>query len=1006
MTAAIMDAVAQRVSCPVLVGRAEEWARLSAALERAEAGAPATVVLAGEAGVGKTRLVAELVERVRAAGSVALVGGCLDVGEGVVPYAPLVEGLRSLPAMVGPAELAGMLGGARAELSRLVPELATPEASGEDAAPAGQGSLPPGRLFELVLGVLERLALPGPVLVVAEDLHWADRSTRDLLGFLHRKLRGAVALVLTYRSDELHRRHPLRPFLAELERGGRAERLELDRLDRRGLTELLAGILGAPAPAALVHEILARSEGNPFFAEELLAAHREGVELPAALRELLLARVEALPEATRQLLGVAAVAGRRVDHGLLAEVAGQPPEALVGPLREALAQHLLVTDGEGYAFRHALVQEAVYDDLLAVQRVPLHAAYAGALATRVADHPGAAELGRLAHHWVAAQDQPRALLASEQAGQAAEAGFALAEAVGHYERALALWRQAPEAAARSPLDRPALLRRAAQAASLAGETARAVALVEQALAETDAAADPLAAGALLERLAHYCWTDGDSAAAMATVERAVATVPAAPPSAERARALAAHGQMLLLRSRLRAARSRCQEAVAAAQEAGARAVEGHARNSLGAALGKLGQLEAGISELEAARGIAEELGDAEDRFRAHHNLASVLVRDGRYAEVVAVELEHLELARTLGAMRTYGVVALADAAEALLWQGRFPEAARLLDQAGDLDLPARSRRVLEPARSLRRLWDGDLEAARADLTWLLRRSGVSLDPQYAAPALSRLAAVATWAGRPEDARAAVAEGLARLADVDDPELVVELCEAGLAAEAAIAELAAARRAPAAGEDAARAADGLLERARAATAADGVVPARAVRARLATAEAEWSRAAAGPDPDRWAGAAAAWEGLGCPWPAAYARWRQAEALLDHGAPRDRAAPVLQTAAATAARLAARPLLGEIQALARRARIGLEPPAGGEAEGDAREPAAPGEELGLTPREREVLALVAGGRSNRQIAETLYISPKTASVHVSNILAKLGVANRAEAAVAAHRLGLDP
>jgi DNA-binding CsgD family transcriptional regulator len=865
----------------------------------------------------------------------------------------------------------------------------------------------PGRLFELLLGVLHRLAEGRGLVLVVEDLHWADRSTRDLLAFLHHNLRGPVALVLTYRSDELHRRHPLRPFLAELERGGRAERLELGPLDRRALAGLLAGILGQPAPAALVEEVLTRSGGNPFFAEELLAARREGVDLPEALRDLLLARVEALPEATRRVLQAAAVAAGPADHDLLADVAGGPPEELVAALREAVAQHVLVVQegGDAYAFRHALVREAVYDDLLPVQRGPLHAAYARALGARIQAGgrvATAAELGQLAHHWHAAHDQGRALLASVQAGQAAEAGFALAEAVRHYERALELWEHAPEAAARSPLDRGTLLRRAARAASLAGGTGRAVALIGQALAETDVAADPLEAGALLERLAHYQWGNGDSAAAMATVQRAVAVVPARP-SPERARALAAHGQMLLLLSRLRQARTRCEEAVAVAAQVGDRAVEGHARNSLGTALGKLGQLEPGMAELLKAGRIAEELGDPEDRFRAHHNLASILIRDGRYTQVVTVELEHLELARGSGALRTFGAVALADAAEALLWLGRLQEAARLLEQAGDLDLPARSSRALLPTRGLYRLWQGDLDGARADLTWLLRRSGVSPDPQYAAPALSRLAAVATWEGRPEEGRAAVADGLGLLAEVDDPELVIDLCLAGLTAEAAIAERAAARRDEPARQEAVRIAESLLERAHAAARVDGVLVVGAVRARLLTAEAERARAAGGRDPGPWEAAAGAWDELACPWPAAYARWRRVEVLLGGGVARDQAAPELRQAWTTAGRLGARPLLAELEALARRARIELAP-ATDRPGAAAPAPASPAEELGLTPREREVLALVAAGRSNRQIAEELFISAKTASVHVSNILAKLGVANRAEAAVAAHRLGL--
>jgi predicted ATPase len=475
--------------------------------------------------------------------------------------------------------------------------LAPPWRSRSAVRPGRAGRpLVPGRLFELLLGVLHRLAERGPLLVVVEDLHWADQSTHDLLSFLVRNLRAGVALLLTYRSDELHRRHPLRPFLAELDRSGRTERLELGRLGRRDLGELLAGIRGEPAPAALVSEILARSEGNPFFAEELLAARVEGAgesaELPEVLRDLLLARVEALPQATHQLLQIAAVAGQRVDHHLLAEVAGQPSESLVGLLREAVAHHVLVVGaGNGaYAFRHTLVQEAVYDDLLPVQRPPLHAAYARALAARIKGQGDAAtaELGRLAYHWHAAHDLGRALLASVAAGQAAEAAYAQAEAAGHYERALELWDQAPEAAASSPLDRGSLLMRAAQAASRSGADARALALANQALAEIDVTDEPIRASVLLERIARYQWLTGDLVAATASAERAVAIIPAEPPSAGRALALAAHGQMLMLRSRHQAAQARCVEAVAVARSAGARAVEGHALNSLGTSLGSRG----------------------------------------------------------------------------------------------------------------------------------------------------------------------------------------------------------------------------------------------------------------------------------------------------------------------------------------------------------------------------------------------------------------------------------
>src|SRR5215211_1763197 len=727
----MIGGVARRVSSPVLVGRDAEVARLNAALERAAAGRPAIVVVAGEAGVGKTRLVAELLGRAGERGAVALGGGCLDVGEGVLAYAPMVKALRPLVGVLDAGELERVLGGARGELVRLVPELGPPDGGRPAEAP-----LAPTRLFELLLGVLHRLAERGPVLLVVEDLHWADQSIRDLLGFLVRNLRGGVALVLTFRSDELHRRRPLRPFLAELDRSGRAERLELDRLGRRELAELLAAILEEPAAPALVAEILGRSEGNPFFAEELLAAHLDGTRLPSALRDVVLARVEALSEPTQRVLEVAAVAGSRVDHELLAAVVEQETDELVGLLREAVTRHVLAVDeANAYVFRHALVQEAIYDDLLPVQRGPLHAAYARALERRIerrGDGSGASsdsvvERGQLAYHWYAAHDLGQALLASVRAGQAAES------------------------------------------ANLAGYDERAIALADLALERVDAAAEPLRAGALLERLARYHWIAGDSPRAMAAVERAVATIPGEPPTPELARALAAHGQLLMLLDHHAEAQARCQEAVTVARQVGARAVEGHALSTLGTSVGILGHLAEGRANLERGLRIATELVNVDDMGRSHANLATVLDMAGRSAEAAEVFLAGVEMVRRYGALGRYGPYLLADAANSLLSLGRLEEAERLLDEVFDLDLrsPGLWVRPLT-VRGTLRLRTGDLAGTQADLQRILDQAPAPLDPQNAIPVLAGLAEAALWGGRLAEARAAVAEGLEALVTSDEP----------------------------------------------------------------------------------------------------------------------------------------------------------------------------------------------------------------------------------------------
>jgi predicted ATPase len=398
-----------RMASPTFVGRIEELELLEAARVRAADGEPAVVLVGGEAGVGKTRLVDELTSRCAAAGMLMLSGGCVPVGGGL-PYAPIVEALRPLPAELGVDAVLDLTGPSWRELARLLPDLGEPE-----AGPPGQAAQ--ARLFEVLLGLLTRLSEQTPVALMVEDLHWADQSTRDLLAFLVRNLRRERLLVVaTYRSDE-PRTDRLGPWLAELDRGGPVQRLELARLDRGETAAQLVGILGAAPPADLVDAIFGRSEGNPFFTEELLSSVRAGTDaLPPTLRDLLRGRVEALPERSQDLLATVAVAGRQVPHRLLASVAGLNHRELADALRVVVAHQLLVIrPGEdGYEFRHALLREVVDADLLPGERARLHAA----LAQTLTDQP------ELAAHWDAAGEPTRALPARVQAGLAAERAHA------------------------------------------------------------------------------------------------------------------------------------------------------------------------------------------------------------------------------------------------------------------------------------------------------------------------------------------------------------------------------------------------------------------------------------------------------------------------------------------------------------------------------------------------------------------------------------------------------
>ena len=294
-----------RVASPTFVGRLQELQLLEAARRRAADGKPAVVLVGGEAGIGKTRLIAELSSRCLADGTTVLSGGCVPVGEGALPYAPIVEILRALLADVGADAVRGLVGPSWPEVARLLPALGAPDRIGlsDQAAQA--------RLFELLLGLFGRLSEQRSLVLVVEDVHWADQSTRDLLAFLIRNLRRErILVVVTYRNDEPGQER-LGPYLAELDRAGRVERIELARLDQIQTRAQLVGIQEAVPAAELVDAVFARSEGNPFFTEELLAVVRAGSgELPATVRDLLRGRVQALPQLAQQVLKAVAVAGR------------------------------------------------------------------------------------------------------------------------------------------------------------------------------------------------------------------------------------------------------------------------------------------------------------------------------------------------------------------------------------------------------------------------------------------------------------------------------------------------------------------------------------------------------------------------------------------------------------------------------------------------------------------------------------------------------------------------
>jgi ATP/maltotriose-dependent transcriptional regulator MalT len=849
--------------------------------------------------------------------------------------------------------------------------------------------------------LLARLAGDAPVVLVVEDLHWADRSTLEFLAYLVRNLRQERLLVVgTWRSDELPHAHPVRRWLAEQHRSNRVEEVELGRLSRTELAEQLASIVDAPAPE-LVEEVFARSQGNPFFAEELVAAAADGTGtgLPARLREVLLLRVGECSPAGQAMLRTAAAAGRRVDERLLAAVSPLGEAELLAGLREAVDRQLLVVPPgqDAYVFRHALVQEAVYGELLPGERARLHATLAEQLGSDEFGRTGSA--AEVAVHWYRARDLPNALAWWARAAVEADGMHAYAEALGHYERVLELWDRVADPEARAGIDHVEVLRRAAEAANVINDYRRALALIGRALREVDPAVEPVRAALLHERRGLFLGVAQPQRARFEALSEAVRLVPTEPPSTARSRLSASYAETLLLAMRLEEAAVAGEEALAMARQLGAAGEMAIALNVVGYTQAIRGAFDAGIASLREACRLAEEQGDPDTLTRAYALLGEVLMQAGRLEDSVEASLSGRAPLRRLGVEGLpYDGWLLLNAAEALFKLGRWddadPLATQSLAQARGGPGPPTIVAMLEIGR-------GEFQAAEAHLEAAKDRS-LGGDTEEARLYCELVAELRVWQGRPGEAQAAVVEGLDRLAGTGEWMHTGRLLCLGVRAAADRAERARARHDPRDVADAVRAADALAARA-AAMAPNplhGVTPVLKSGVVAAVFDGERSRLDGRSEPGRWRAAAAAWQALGHPYPAAYAQWRQAEALLLRGEPASRAAEPLRAAHATALRLGARPLLGEIAALARRARIPLEPPAAPAA------PAAPSEaqRLGLTERELEVLELVAAGRSNREIGEALFISAKTASVHISNILRKLEVTSRVQAATAAARLGL--
>ncbi|WP_307864932.1 helix-turn-helix transcriptional regulator [Myceligenerans salitolerans] len=996
-----------------LVSRQEQVDSLLRAVERASAGRPGLALVGGDAGVGKTRLVSHVAHAAEGSGASAVVVHCVDLGQVGIPYLPFTDALAQLQAGAAGPEAAARVAALVAERPALWRLL----------EPGGGGGADHDERLQLFEGIARSLGEAGephrPLLLVVEDVHWADASTRDVLRFLAARARAEnLLVVVTYRSDDVDRRHPLRPLLAELSRLEHVERIDLEPFDEAELREFTTALAGGPLSPVEFASVLDRSEGNAFFAEELLDAGPEPGALPWTLTEVLRTRLEQLDPPVQQTVRLASVAGRRVREELLRAAAAQRG---LGPgidaaLREAVTQQVLMVSGGHLEFRHALLAEVLYNDLLPGERSESHRAYLAALAQEGADGAPLGGAAERAHHAFEAHDLPAALQASHEAALAARGLLAPEEELRHREQVLALWESVPGAASLLGMDRVAVAVAAGEAAAKAGHPARAVRLTRRAV--DDLAGDVERRAALQHVLVRRQldlpdWGEHpeDSAQEMRS---ALDILPTASPDRVWSDALLARIAMEMdLDDEAREQAERAAEGARALGEPGA----------LAEALATLAVLDVGDADkaarlLDEACAAAVRAGDVLTEMRCLYNVAANRFYAGHLTDAERKVRHGLARAEELG----------------LAWSS-YPVNLRILQEImayfrGDLaprpvgDVPPTSVQVLNSATMYAAVARGDGDVLARGEALLAHWHD---DGMIALLGGGCLVDALTWAGRHDEAFALAERVTQHLVGVWNELFLGGIWLSALAiaalADAAETDRSAGRAGPGGAARERTAAqrlergDALLDLAR--TTARRGRPRGGVlgpegTAWLQRAAAENARLHAvvgssaarhgveapgtgGSTPEAlWRDAADAWQetvelfDFGYRYEVARSRYRWAEALLgagEKGAAEGAAAEALAEADA----MGAVPLAEAVRALGRRARLDLP--------GVRRATSST-----LTEREEEVLTLVAQGLSNRQIGERLYISTKTVSVHVSNVMAKLGASGRAEAVSLAHRRGL--
>lgn len=943
------------------VGRADELADLTA--RTVDSGGSSITLLGGDAGVGKTRLLTELGARAQASGARVLLGHFLDLGDSSAPYLPLSEMFGRLARE--DHDLARQLVAQRPLLGTVLPEFYRRDLPAD--LPTDRGSF-----FDAVHMVLEELAETEPLLVIWEDAHWADRSTRELLTFLFtRGFTGPVSMLVSYRSDDLHRRHPLRPKLAEWGRLAGVRRMVLDGLSDAAVLTLLRALHPDESEADL-SVIISRASGNPFFAEELAAALDAG-SLPDELADLLLVRLDSLTDSARSVIRAASVAGRSVDHDLLATVVDLPAAEFDRALRAAVDGNLVEVSPEGrYVFRHALLAEAVFDDLLPGERVQLHGRYAEALRDRTG--PGAA--AALARHARGAGLRDLSLRASLRAGEEAMAAAGPADAARHFEDALTTLAegQAEGGGTSDDLpDRKDLMVKLSSALVAAGDPHRAAQLLDEL---RRGYTGPLAErAALVHELVRAQWLADLPEINRDLLEETIAELEQDGQSPLLVRLYALLGRVRLEAGDLDRAMLAASRAEVLARDLDLPEVLTDAMTTVARLNGFGGDLEGAEASLRQVLQRARDTGDATAEMRAWHQLARLRARMDRPREAYQSHLEGFRRAVATG-QQTYPISIENRAMGAMyaLLVGDPGQADELLD-AGTETLPPPTEALLLAVRMVRGAARGD-----ADVLDNLPRVRPFWGRDMFVCVHSSTAAIDVLGRRGELEQMLTLHD--EVVDVFATAWNLEHFDARIHLSAlVIGHLATAAVAGSDRDDRARI-DALLsaaERSRGSRPDEALgseSQAWLVRARAEAERFEWAGEGRPSAKliDHWQAVVNLYESAQIPYEQARSRLRLAELLAASGE-REQARALSDQVAGTARELGASDLLTEAS-----------PTAGGRGGTGT---------TTLTRRESEVLDLVAQGRSNAEIAAALFISAKTVSVHVSNIMAKVGASSRTEA-----------